>query len=362
VVAGSLWLLSTGVGDSRHAARRVAPGLPGRRVELAAGTDHVAAFYRGRTVRLIVGYGAGGGYDLYSRLIARHVGRYIPGHPTVIVENMPGAGTLVAANHLYNAAPRDGTVIGNVASHIVHQQLLGQPGVRYDAGRLRILTVPIGDVYLLVAAKTAGIRRFDDLLAPSRKRLTIGATAGGTEVAAVLLREVVGENIRVVLGYDGTSAIRLGLERGDVGGMMLSVASARTTASDKFASGEWLMLAQLTDRPIAELEGRGIPAIPSLTLSDDQKRLLVYGIAMQARIGRLYVLPPDVPRDRAAALDLAFEGALADRHLLAEAAAAHMDIAPIPGLEVEGLVRQYLAMPPGVRAGLARVLGTPPVS
>jgi tripartite-type tricarboxylate transporter receptor subunit TctC len=327
-----------------------------------AATNDVAAFYRGRTVRIVVGAAPGGGFDLYSRLIARHVGRFIPGQPTVIVENMPGAGALLAANHVYNTAPRDGTVIGNVTSVIVQQQVLGQPGVRYDARRLRMLTVPTSDVYLLVAAKGLGVRRFDDLLAPSRRRLAIGAMTGGTEVPGVLLRDVVGANVKVVLGYDGTSEVRLGLERGEVDGMILSVASARTTAFEKFASGEWLMLAQLTDRPLSDLQARGVPAIPALALREDQKQLLVYGIAMPARFGKLYIVQPDVPADRTAALDRAFEQALADRRLQAEAAAARMEIVPIAGAEVEALVRRYLAMPAAVRAGLARVLGTRHVS
>lgn len=348
---------------STHDGRPATPTDAGDAAIVAGRTsaahDQAGGFYHGRTVRLIVGYGAGGGFDLYSRLIARHLGRYIPGRPTVIVENMPGAGTVRAANYVYSVAPKDGSVVGNLASHIVHQQILGAPGVEYDAGRFRFLSVPLGDVYLLIVSRHAGILRFEDLLRPSGRRIVLGVVAGTTEVAGHLLRDALGANVKVVVGYDGTAAIRLAMDRGEVEGMFLSWASARTSSPEKFATGEWTMLAQFTDAPLADLRPLGVPAIPALGVNDDQRELLRYGIAIPSSFGRMFVVAPEVPADRTTALAQAFASTLADRDLLADAANARMEIAPIAGAEVERLVRQYLDMPPTVKASMYRALNGP---
>jgi tripartite-type tricarboxylate transporter receptor subunit TctC len=269
---------------------------------------------------------------------------------------MPGAGSIRAANYVYGAAPRDGTVIGAISSHIVHQQIFGAPGVLYDAGRLRVMTVPVGDVYLLVVTRKAGVRRFDELLGPSGTRIVIGATSGGTELAGLLLRDGVGANVKVVVGYDGTSAIRLAMESGEVDGTFLSWASARVSAPEKFTSGEWAMLAQFTDVPLADLGPLGVPAIPALGVNDEQRQLLRYGIAIPSAFGRMFVLAPEVPDDRATALERAFARALTDRDLLADAATARMDIDPIPGPAVERLIRQYIDMPHTAKAAIERAL------
>jgi tripartite-type tricarboxylate transporter receptor subunit TctC len=348
-----LVLITTG--DGRPAGSD-APGSGGRGFLERLPEDTVAGFYHRRTVRLIVGSAAGGGYDLYARLIARHLQRHIPGRPTVIVENMPGAGSIRAANYVYMAAPRDGTVIAALNSHIVHQQIFGAPGVLYDAGRLRVMTVPVGDVYLLVVTRKAGVRRFEELLGPSGRPIVIGVTAGGTELGGLLLRDGVRANVKVVAGYDGTSAIRLAMESGEVDAMFLSWASASASSPEKFTSGEWVMLAQFTDEPLDDLRPFGVPAIPALGVSDEQRQLLRYGIAIPSSFARLFVVTPEVPDERAAALERALAGVLADPDLLADAAGARMAIAPIPGNEVERLVRQYLDMPPTVKASIERAL------
>ena len=123
----------------------------------------VASFYRGKTVRIVVGFSAGGGYDQYSRVIARHLAKYIPGNPAVIVDNMPGVGSIIAANHVYNAAPKDGTVIGNISGPIVLEQLFGAPSVQFDMGKFRYLAVPVSESYMMIVTKRTGITKFDEL-------------------------------------------------------------------------------------------------------------------------------------------------------------------------------------------------------
>src|SRR5918998_2067610 len=133
----------------------------------------VADFYRGKTVRIVVGFSAGGGYDQYSRLIARHLAKYIPGNPAVIVDNMPGAGSIIAANHVYNAAPKDGTIIGNISGPIVLEQLFGSPSIQFDMAKFRYLAVPVSETYLLIVTKRSGVAKFEDLVGTKSKQLSI---------------------------------------------------------------------------------------------------------------------------------------------------------------------------------------------
>jgi len=140
----------------------------------------VADFYRGKTVRIIVGFSAGGGYDAYSRLIGRHLQKHIPGNPSVIVDNMAGAGSIIAANHIFNAAPKDGTVIGNISGQIILEQLFANPAVQYDLGKFRYLGVPIGETYLLLLTRKSGVTKFDELLGAKSKQVTLGGIPGST--------------------------------------------------------------------------------------------------------------------------------------------------------------------------------------
>ena len=214
----------------------------------------VADFYRGKTVRIIVGFSAGGGYDAYSRLIGRHLQKHIPGNPSVIVDNMAGAGSIIAANHIYNAAPKDGTVIGNISGQIILEQLFANPAVQYDLGKFRYLGVPIGETYLLLLTRKPGVTKFDELLGAKGKQVTLGGIPGSTvEQGPILLRDLLGANIKVVSGYKGTADIRLAIESGELDGFLNSWESTKITSLDKVKSGEWLILAQLGDNPITEL-------------------------------------------------------------------------------------------------------------
>ena len=283
-------------------------GCSGERAWAAAILDDkaVADFYRGKSVRIIVGFSAGGGYDAYSRVIGRHLHKHIPGNPTVIVDNMAGAGSIIAANHIYNAAPKDGTVIGNISGQIILEQLFANPAVQYEMGKFRYLGVPIGETYLLLVTRKPGISQFDELIGPKSKQVSVGGIPGSTvEQGPILLRDMLGANIKVVSGYKGTSDIRLAIESGELDGMMNSWESVKITSLDKLKSGEWMILAQLRDSPIADLPGGNIPTIPMIAKTEEHRQLLRFGAAAPNQFGKVYVVPPAVPPDRAAALEAA---------------------------------------------------------
>src|SRR5678815_4144685 len=194
----------------------------------------VADFYRGKTIRIVVGFSAGGGYDQYSRVIARHLSKYVPGNPAIIVDNMAGAGSIIAANHTFNAAPKDGTVIGNISGPIILEQLFANPAVQFDLAKFRYLAVPVSESYVMVVTRKPGVTKFEELLGPNGKQITVGGIPGSTvEHAPVLARDVLGANLKVVLGYKGTADVRMAIDSGEVDGFFNSYTSVKITSFDK---------------------------------------------------------------------------------------------------------------------------------
>lgn len=305
----------------------------------------IADFYRGKTVRIIVGFSAGGGYDQYSRLIARHISRYIPGNPAVIVDNMPGAGSIVAANHTFNAAPKDGTVVGNISGPIVLEQLFGTPAVQFDMAKFRYLAVPVSETYLMIVTKKPGVARFEELLGPKGKQVSIGAIPGSTvEHAPILARDVLGANLKVVSGYKGTADVRLAIDSGEVDGFFNTWTSSKVTSFDKVKSGEWLVLAQLSEKPIKDLIIPNVPTITQIAKTDEQRLIMKYGTSTPNDFGKVYVLPPGTPADRAMALENAFVKVFRDKELIADANKGKLEIDPLIGAEISKLVQEFLGM------------------
>lgn len=317
----------------------------------------VADFYRGKSVRIIVGFSAGGGYDAYSRVIGRHLHKHIPGNPNVIVDNMAGAGSMIAANHIFNAAPKDGTVIGNVSGQIILEQLFANPAVQYDMGKFRYLGVPIGETYLLLVTRKPGITRFDELIGAKSKQISVGGIPGSTvEQGPILLRDMLGANLKVVSGYKGTSDIRLAIESGELDGMMNSWESLKITSLDKLKSGEWIILAQLSDNPIADLPGRNIPTIPVIAKTEEQRQLLRFGAAAPNQFGKVYVVPSAVPQDRAAALEAALTKTFSDKEFLSDAEKGRLEIEPVSAQQVQKLVTEFLGLSSDLKAKLRKML------
>jgi tripartite-type tricarboxylate transporter receptor subunit TctC len=334
-----------------------APAAQGAPSGVQAAVDEQAAadFYRGKTVRILVGFAAGGGYDAYSRLIGRHLRQYIPGNPAVIVENMPGAGSILAANHLYKVGPKDGTLIGNISGPIVLEQLFGAQGVEFDMARFRYLFVPTPEAYQLVVTRKAGVTRIDEVLGANAKEIVVGGIPGSTvEHAAILMRDALGAKIRLVSGYDGTSKVRLAMDSGEVDGFFNTWQSTKVTSREKFESGEWLVLATLADRPIADWPN--VPAIPDIARTEDQRQILRYGTYVPNQVGKIYAVHGEVPADRAAALERAFSRMMADPDFIAEADKASLDFEPIYGEEIQNLMAELLAMPADIRGKLQDVM------
>ncbi len=324
-----------------------------------AGYDEkaVADFYRGKTVRIVVGFSAGGGYDQYSRLIARHLSKYIPGNPNIIVDNMAGAGSIIAANHTFNAAPKDGTIIGNISGPIILEQLFANPAVQFDLAKFRYLAVPVSETYLMIATKKAGVTKFDDVIGPKAKQLSVGAIPGSTvEHAPILVRDVLGANLKVVSGYKGTADVRLAMDSTEVDGFFNTWTSSKITSFDKVKNGEWIVLAQLSEKPIKDLIIPNVPTIPQIAKTPEQRLLLKFGASTPNEFGKVYVLPPSVPADRATALEQAFAKVFTDKELLADADKGKLEIDPLIGEEIHQLVVEFLGMSPELKGKLQNAL------
>jgi tripartite-type tricarboxylate transporter receptor subunit TctC len=317
----------------------------------------VANFYRGKTVRIIVGFSAGGGYDQYSRLIGRHLSKFVPGNPTIVVENMAGAGSIIAANHVFNAVPKDGSVIGNISGPIILEQLFGNPAVQFDLAKYRYLAVPVSETYVIVVTRKPGVTKLDELIGPKGKQAVFGAIPGSTvEHGAILMRDVVGANLKIVSGYKGTADVRMAIDGGEVDGFVNTWQSLKITSIDKFKNGEWLILAQLAEKPIKDLPTPNVPAIPMLAKNSEQRQLLKFGTSTPNEFGKVYVLPPGAPPDRAAALEAAFAKAFADKELLADAEKGRLEIDPMFGEDTHKLVVEFLGMNPDLRSKLQTAL------
>ncbi|MBI2531966.1 MAG: hypothetical protein HYW03_07075 [Deltaproteobacteria bacterium] len=317
----------------------------------------VAEFYRGKTVRIVVGFSAGGGYDQYSRLIARHLSKHIPGNPAIIVDNMAGAGSIIAANHTFNAAPKDGTVIGNISGPIILEQLFANPAVQFDLAKFRFLAVPVSETYLMIVVKKTGVTKFDEVIGAKSKQVSIGAIPGSTvEHAPILARDVLGANLKVVSGYKGTADVRLALESGEVEGFFNTWTSVKVTSFDKVKNGEWIVLAQLSEKPIKDLIIPNVPTISQIAKTNEQRLIMKYGTSTPNDFGKVYVLPPGAPPDRAAALEAAFARVMADKELLADADKGKLEFDPLTGEEIHKLVAEFLGMSPELRNKLQSAL------
>ena len=317
----------------------------------------VTDFYRGKVVRIVVGFPPGGGADVYSRLIARHLGRFIPGNPTLAVTNMPGAGSIIAGNHIYNSAAKDGSEIGMLNGAVILEQLFGNPGVHFDMSKFRYLAVPVNETYVMIVTRQSGIARFSELVGANAKQAILGAIPNSTlEHAPILLREALDANLKVVTGYKGSADIRLAVDSGEVGGFFNPWSTVKPSSPDKFKSGEWSVLLQLTDQPLRDLPSNKIPTISELTSDENHRMLLRYGTSAPNQFGKVYMLPTAVPAERAAALQAAFAKTLADKNFLSDAEKGKLEISPIYGESILRIVNEFLAMPAGIKVQLQKAI------
>ncbi|MGH7768790.1 MAG: Bug family tripartite tricarboxylate transporter substrate binding protein, partial [Candidatus Binatia bacterium] len=313
------------------------------------------SFYKGQTVRIIVGASAGGGYDTYSRTIARHIGKHIPGNPTFLVENMPGAGFLISANYMYKAAKPDGLTIGHFIGGLFLQQLLGKPGIEFDAVKFQFIGVPTQDNFVMGVAKATGITDLEKWRA-SKTLVKFGGVTpgGGTDDIPKVLAHTLGLPLQVVTGYKGTGPIRLAFHSGEVQGMCNAWESLKATWRKEVESGELVIVTQATLRSHPDLPK--VPVASTLAKNEDAVKMIQLISRVNTSATRPYLLPPGTPKELVEILRKGFADTLRDPELLAEAQQAKLDINPDDGAGLERNVREIFKLDPPLIARLKEIL------
>src|ERR1700757_2803355 len=309
-------------------------------IALAAAADAVGDFFKGRAIDLYIGYSVGGAYDLYARVIGRHLGAHIPGNPTLVPKNLEGAGSLRLANYLYRVAPHDGSAIGTIGRGIPFDPLLIGQGDAFDAQKFNWIGSANNEVSVCVAMRQSGIAKFEDLFT---KELTVGGTgtSADTDQFPRVLNSVLGTHFKIVEGYPGGNDIILAMERGEVAGRCgWSWSSVKSTHKSWIEDKRMVVLVQLSLTKHPDLPD--VPLVMDFANTDEQRQILKILFARNV-MGRPYLAPPNVPADRVAALREAFAATMTDKDLLAEAAKTDLEINPVSGAEVEKLVKEVYA-------------------
>jgi tripartite-type tricarboxylate transporter receptor subunit TctC len=315
--------------------------------------DPVADFYKGKQVQMIVGHSPGGGYDIYARLLARYLGAHIPGNPTIVVQNMMGAASLVSANYLYGKAPKDGTVIGMIDRGLPLMAILGtNANVRFDPRKFTWLGSASSfaeDAFLLIVRKDAAATTVADARRRGGPKLVLGVTADGAtdKDVAVLFRDVLGFNFKIIAGYRGGNEITLAVDRGEVDARLTSLSGTNTTRPGWFLPASPVRVLVQFARATRH---RRFPDVPTAReLAGDPASLTLVELAeLPYQMSRPFVAPPDVPADRAKALQAAFMEACNDPGYLAEASSLKLDTSPIDGDAVLKLIGRLAKAPPDV--------------
>ena len=327
----------------------------------AARADEVADFYKGKTVQLVVGYGPGGGYDVYARVLSRHIGKHIPGNPTIVVQNMPGAGSLRAANYLYGVAPKDGTVFGTFARNMPLLGLLKtNQNVQFDPRKFTWLGSSSSyenDAYLLLVRKDAKVKSVEDARRPGGPPIILGSTAEGTSSDAmpVVLRDMLGFNIKQISGYTDSGVLFMAMERNEVEGRTVGLSAVRSNKP------EWLQPYGLMQALVVFGRATRHPDLPNVPTArelakTDRERTLIEILEVPYLLSRPYAAPPDVPPARAKALQEAFMAAHKDPAYLEEAAKLNIDVSPVSGQEILQLIDRIAATPPDVLKSVEKLI------
>lgn len=312
-------------------------------------------FFKGKTMRIVVGFSAGGGFDTYSRTIGRHMGKHIPGNPTIIVENMTGAASILAANHLYRIAKPDGLTIGNFHGFQILNQVLGAPGIEFDARKFEWLGVPVQDTGACALARASGITSLEQWRAAKTPVKLGGVGPGDASYGmARVLKEVLGLPVQPIPGYKGTAEIRLASESGEIAGGCWQWESIKVIWRKALDAGEVNLVIQLVSKPHPELAK--VPLAVSLAKTEEARVLLQAAVHDPNSITRPYSLSPGTPKQRVKLLQKAFMDTMKDPEFLADAKRSKMDIDPVPGEEVEKTVARFFQLDPAVVTKLREIL------
>lgn len=307
---------------------------------LVASAETAEDFYRGKVVSLYVGYTAGGGYDVYARLLARHLGKHLPGRPAITVHNMAGAGSLRLANWLYSAAPKDGTTFGTVGRGAPFDQLLGRPGIQFDAPQFTWIGSMNDEVSVCVSTTSSGLKTFADL---QNETLIVGAAGAGNDddLFPRVINSVLGTKMQIITAYPGGNDVVLAMERGEVKGRCgWSWSSIKASQPTWITENRIHILVQLGLSKHADLPD--VPLIMDLARTDEERQSLNLVFARQA-LGRPFIAPPGVPADRAAVLRAAFMNTVSDVELRSEAERGKIELVPLSGEALDNLIRRVFS-------------------
>ncbi len=309
-------------------------------------------FYKGRQIMLIIGFAPGGGYDAYARLAGRHMGKQLPGSPTIVPQNMPLAGGLRAANYLFQVAVRDGSVIGALANNIMEQQILGGENITYAAeryawiGRLN----PMNEAQIVW--RNAGVHSVED----AKLRVAVLGASGPTATPSVyprVLNNIVGTKFQIVMGYKGAPDSCLAMERGEVSGCMVDLGLVKATKAHWLKENSVSILYQMALQ--ADADFPNVPTYSSLGRSDDERKMLsVYSFSSD--VGRSIMAPPEIPADRVEVLRRAFSAMVKDKEFIADAQRAKMDLNVLAGEDLQKIIDDAAQISPAIiqRAKAAR--------
>jgi tripartite-type tricarboxylate transporter receptor subunit TctC len=324
-------------------------GLFGLALLLALTAQPAAAadFYAGKTITIFVGSAPGGSYDGYARLVARHIGGFIPGHPAIVVKNMPGAGSRTMTNYVDKIAPKDGTAIAAPLNTIPLDQIMEPQKTKYDAAKFNWLGAVSSPANVLVTWHTSGVKTLDDA---RKKEVTIGATTPGTtqEMYPLMANNLFGTKFKVITGYKASTEVNVAMERGEVQGR-----GANTYISYRIQDPEWLrdkklnFIFQMTAERDPEL--KDVPTLLEYAKTDEQRKIITLLVTTEAT-GRSYFAPPGVPADRVAVLRKALSEVVKNPAFLADAKKVKLDVTPVSGEKLQKMVADLIATPPDIVA------------
>ena len=309
-------------------------------------------FFKGRTINVYIGFGSGGSYDFYGHLVARYIGRHIPGNPTVVAESMPGAGSFKLANWLTSVAPKDGTAFGIVSQTIALEEAMGSEGVKYEASQFNWIGRATSAVEVMMTWHTSQARTIRDAM---EREVLIGGTGPGSPSQGypTLLDAAAGTKFRIIAGYPGSAEVLLAMEKGEVDAAFTSWGSIRAYHQDWLAQKSVNFLVQGTVARSPELPD--VPAVGELgNTPDDRAMLQLY--ASTAEIGRSFIAPPGLPADRVAILRAAFDDTMKDPEFLAEVADAKAEFDPLPGADLQKMIEKTAQTPPTVIARMKQLM------
>jgi len=304
----------------------------------------VADFYRGKTINMILGFPGGGSNDIYLRAVARHIVKHIPGTPKSLVRTMPGGGSLVAANHLFNVAPKDGTVLGLISSAIPTEAAVGAPNVKFESARFNWIGRVASNIHATFVMGSAPVKTIKHAF---EREVILGATGRSSTVAIypAVLTNTIGVRFKLVMGYASSNTAMLAMERGEVDGHSASLETARAIHP------EWL-----TERRVNILVQYALkrhPDLPDVPMSwelarNEEEREILQIVATATEIGKMIMGPPSIPVDRVDALRRAFDATMTDPEFIAEVKAARIELSPMPGEELQRLVERIGRVPPAI--------------